>query len=238
MTNIQRELRGRVRDIFAYLRLLQFLQKAGAVQDRDGKLFHVDLETIHVMKAGVFLHLYNLVESTVTAGLERIAEDIRASGLKFQDINDPWRRAWVISLSKLDEDLAVDNRLMAALSLCEAVASGITLDIKPKISVGNLDDRRIDDLFRKYGITVRVSPAVHKKVKYQVLNDQGFLGLVRVRRNALAHGLNSFADVGRDYTADDLVKWTWGTYHYLKDLLRCLAEQSKLQNYRRTSGAP
>lgn len=236
MQEVRRELRERMRHILAYLRMLRFIEQAGggvSIHGRTTGALPIKQDTIHVLKAGVFLHLYNLVESTVTTALEDIAERIKFTNLAFRDLEDCWRRAWAASFAKLDEDLGTDRRLSAALSLCQAVADGIKIEIRPKVGVGNLDDRRIEDLAKRYGINLAIRPSVMNKIKYRVYNDQGFLGLIRIRRNGLAHGHESFADVGKDQSTSDLVRWSWATYQYLKELLASFEAYADAQQYRR-----
>lgn len=220
--DVKRQLHDRMKDIVAYLRLLQFIEKSGGtvfVADIRGTRVPITQPTIHVMKAGVFLHLYNLVESTVTQGLGFVADSIRSQGLKFQDLDDCWKKAWVVGLAKLDEDLSFESRVASALKLSQSVADGITVEVKPKFGVGNLDDKRIEDIAKRHGISIFVAPPLRTKIKRPVLNDMGCLGLVREQRNGLAHGEASFADTGKNYSVGDLVNWSWVTYQYLKCLL-------------------
>lgn len=236
MRHVSRQLQARMRDILAYVRMLQFIEQTGGVvwlQGRQANRLELPAGTVHVLKAGVFLHLYNLVEATVTNGLECVAESITTTGMKFADLNSPWQRAWAASYAKFDDELSSENKLVAALNMCHAVARGMVMEIKPRIGVGNLDDRRIEDLAKRYGIALVLRPTVTRSVKHQVLNDLGFLGLVRERRNGLAHGRDSFADTGRNYSTNDLARWSWATYQYLKDLLRSFELYVSEEKFRR-----
>jgi hypothetical protein len=240
MQDVRRQLRERMRDILAYIRMLQFIEQAGgtvSLQGRSMEALPVGQKTVHVLKAGVFLHLYNLVESTVTTGMEYIAQQITVTNLVFRDLDDCWQKAWATNFA-IDEDLGPDRRLTAALRMCQAVADGMVVEIKPKIGVGNLDDRRIEDLAKRYGIPLILRPKVKKAVKHQVFNDLGFLGLVRERRNSLAHGHESFADIGKNYSTADLTRWSWATYQYLKDLLANFEGYVSAQQFRRPPAAP
>lgn len=223
MQEIRQELRQRMRDILAYVRILQFIEQAGggvALQAAwDESRLAIQQNSIYVLKAGLFLHLYNLIESTVTSGMEYITDQIKSNNLLFEHLDDHWQKAWAMSFAKLDEDLGPDRRLEAALRMCRAVATDLNVDVKPKIGVGNLDDRRIEELAKRYGIRLNIRPSVKRAVKREVLDDLGFLGLVRKRRNDLAHGHDSFADIGRNYSTNDLARWSWATYQYLKELL-------------------
>jgi hypothetical protein len=237
---IRRELRERMRDILAYLRALRFIERAGGTvklqSSRDSMA--IDLATVHVMKAGVFLHLYNLVESTVTTGLEHVAEQIKSTKTPFADLSDSWRWAWAASHARLDENLSPDNQLLGALKLCQAVADGDVIEIKPKLNTGNLDDRRIEELAKKFGIPLAMPVGLNTKVKRRVHNDLGCLGLVRTRRNGLAHGNDSFADTGSNYSIVDLTEWAWATYQYLKAILACFESYVAAQGYRRPPAPP
>jgi hypothetical protein len=236
MRDIRRELRTRMRDILGNLKMLQFIEKAGgtvALHARGGSTFAVEQNIIHVQKAGVFLHLYNLIESTVMMGLDYISDQIKQHRLVFQELEDCWQVAWATHVAKLDEDLATPNRTNSVLRICRAIADGATVDVKPKIGTGNLDDRRIEELAKRYGIPLRIRNEVLTTVKRQVFNDLGFLGVVRERRNGLAHGSESFADIGMAYSTADLTKWSWATYQYLKELLGCFERYVTSKKFRR-----
>jgi hypothetical protein len=241
MTEVRQELRQRMRDILAYIRMLRFIEQAGGtvtLQARNMTSMPLGQSSVHVLKAGVFLHLYNLVESTVTSGMEHIADQIKSNSLLFQNLTEHWQRAWAKGFAKLDEDLGADRRLTVALEMCNVIANGMSIKIKPKIGLGNLDDRRIEEIAKRYGIQLIIRPAVQKAVKHQVLNELGFLGLVRQRRNDLAHGHDSFADIGRNYSITDLTRWSWATYQYLKELLGSFDVYVRASSFARPPAAP
>ena len=235
MREVKAQLRARMRDIVSYLRLLYFAEQAGGtvwVRDRHNRQEELATSTIHVLKAGVFLHLYNLVESTVTDCLRRVAEEIRIT-TPFDQLADGWRKAWVTSAARLDKDLAPDQLLAAVLVLCQSIVDGVPIEIRTRIAGGKLDDRRIETLAKRLGIELKMRPAVVKAIKHQVLNDLGFLGVVRERRNRLAHGLGSFSETGRDYSTADLIKWSRGTYAYLKEVIKSFEMHLSQKHFRR-----
>lgn len=241
MQRVRDDLKSRMREIIAYLGMLRFVEGAGGTVSLSGRTgapsYPIDQSTVHVLKAGVFLHLYNLVESTVTAAIGRIAEEIKATGVRFRDLNDQWRRAWAKSVGKIDLDLTVDNRLDAVLRLCQAVVDGIALDIEPKFGSGNLDDQRIERVANQFGVKLAIRPNVQRAVKQRILNDHGFLGLIKTRRNDLAHGTDSFAEIGKDYTILELRKWSMGTYQYLLDVLTSFEACITKRHYHRPGPA-
>jgi hypothetical protein len=217
MKVIRLELLDRTKSIVGYLRLLRFAEVSGTsiVTGTGSRVFVTS--TLHVLKAGVFVHLYNLVESTVDQVLAHVASSIEASRLPFDRLNPIWRRVWG-KHAGVDLENG-DRRMKAVLQLCEDVAKGAPARFAIPLPSGNLDDRKIEDLFKRLGIRLHLRPTVLARIKRQILNDQGFLGLIRVRRNELAHGAHSFSDVGSQYSVQDLVQWTWATNQYLRDVV-------------------
>ncbi len=226
-----------MRDILAYVRVLKFIEQSGGTVTLNGQgatTMPIVQGTTHVLKAGVFLHLYNLVESTVVLGLEHVADQIKAHKLPFRDLNDNWQKAWATGFAKLNEELAIENRLDHALRMCQTISDDIALEVAPKLSgIGNLDDRRIETMAERYGIPLVIRQRVKTSIKYQVHNELGFLGLVRERRNGLAHGYDSFADIGKAYSSADLARWSWATYQYLKDLVSSFEAYVSTKRFRR-----
>jgi hypothetical protein len=223
-------------DITSYVRVLQFIEQSGETVTlhgaKDARL-GISQSTIYVLKAGVFLHLYNLVESTVSAALTRTAEEVKSSGVPFADLCDCWQRQWASRFVQFDEEPSQDTRLDYALRMCKHISDGVAIEIDPKLSGGNLDDRVIEDVAARYGISITLSPNVLKRVKREVHNDQGCLGLVKLWRNRLAHGTDSFADIGKDYAVAELATWSCTTYRYLKQLIGNFERYTLANQFRR-----
>jgi hypothetical protein len=221
MDQLQATLRERQREIFLYLRLLVNLESAGGrpILKWRKMEYPIELSTIHALKAGAFLHLYNAIEFTVRESLDHVASEVAATS-KFADLDIKWRKAWIKSKLHFDQGLSTDTVLSGTLLLCDTIAQGAPLTIKPRMNVGNLDDKTIDDLMTRYGIPMKLSPRVLAAVKWRVRNDDlGCLGLVRSIRNDLAHGKISFADIGKSYSAADIVRWSITTIRYLRQFV-------------------
>jgi hypothetical protein len=219
MEHLRRDFHTKAREIRTYIRLLSVLDAPQATASGGGVTMPVGGGLFQVMKAGVFLHLYNLVEATVSVSLRRIGEAIKEEGATYGRLNEKWRRAWIKQEAQTSGGLAPDKRLELALALCDRVVRDFVIDFVPDVNTGNLDDRRIEDVAKAYGVELRIRPKVVGLVKFQVLNDQGALGLVRVKRNTLAHGQESFSDCGRAYTVAELRRHTIVTILYLRDVI-------------------
>jgi len=221
MKDIRARFKERRREIRRYLDMLNFIEITGSeLLSRDRReQFSIDTTTRHVLKASVFVHLYNLIESVVKACLEEIAQEIQSSGLTYSDVSEEWQRCWVRHVARLEEPLHPRNRLNALLAMCNQLLARETVVIKPKFSGGSLDDNRIEDLLRRHGISLSIPSKLRQLIKRHVVDQNGPLKVVRLRRNELAHGLASFGDCGRDVTIGDLREWSAIVFWYLRQLV-------------------
>src|SRR5689334_17115773 len=123
MNAIKTSFRERATEIRGYLDLLQFVEEAGSqVISRDGtEQFPIDTTTRHVLKASVFLHLYNLIESVVKACLERVTQQIHDGSLTYGGIAEEWQQCWVQGVAKLTEPLNPEHRLERLLLMCDGI---------------------------------------------------------------------------------------------------------------------
>lgn len=199
-----------------YVRLLEKLDENSRVA---ATTFGIDQSTMQVMKAGVFLHLYNLVESTVEQALSEVTQDIVAQKISFRELTPPWQSAVATSIGRLNDSLAIEQRTAAVVALCQLISSGEPLQGgKANFSLGAMDDGRIEDLAERYGVPLKFSKRLWSAVKNRGVNNLSMLGLIRVRRNDLAHGKSSFAEVGKNYTTPELRRLLLVTYAYLRQV--------------------
>lgn len=221
MKTIKDGFRERCREITRYLDLLQFIENSEAdVVSRDRtRHYAIDTTTRHVLKASVFVHLYNLIESVVTNCLDRVAFEIRSGGLSFGDVNKEWQRWWVQELAKSSEPLNPEHRLVTLLQMCDRLLAKETIVVKPRRHGGSLDDQRIEKLLNRHGISLPRSRRFAAAVKRPVVDTNGPFKLVCIRRNELAHGLASFGDCGRDVTLLQLRQWASIVFWYLRQVI-------------------
>jgi hypothetical protein len=238
MQDIWDDFRGRYKELGPYLRMLQFADEPGAEITSLGRSqsLALDPSTLHVLKASVFLYLYNLVESTVTACLRRVSEEIRDSDVLYGDLVEEWQRSWLQVMGQTDQPLSPANRLTKMLEICGQVSNGAVIDFQPKGAGGNLDDRTIEKLLTRYGITMTLPKPVLTAVKSPIVNDDGLLKLIKNRRNDLAHGLGSFSDCGKDVSVPDLRKWTGVVIRFLCVVVRTFEDYLSTRGFMRTVG--
>jgi hypothetical protein len=215
----------RLEEIEDYLQLLAAIEMAAQSGiPRLGSSGHViSTRQQRVLYSGVFLQLYNLVESTVVSCLNWVTEATLQKGTWMPgDLNASLQREWVRVMARTHVDMTYESRLDDALGLCRHLVDALPI---PGFSVergggGNWDDDAIEKVVKRLGFTLQVDPAVYSSIKRKVRNDFGPLGLVKDLRNKLAHGSISFAECGDNVTVSDLRDITNRTAAYMRQVVR------------------
>lgn len=175
-----------------------------------------------LLYAGLYMHLYNLVEATMTLCIESIIDAaVRDGQWKPQDLSDAVRTEWIRSTAKTHLDLNFSNRLVAAKDVVEHLIA--LRPLRPfeiaKGGGGNWDDGSIEKMSKRLGCKLKVSRPVMARVKRPVKDDLGALGLVRSMRNDLAHGSMSFAESGELVAVSDLKDLAETVIDYLREVI-------------------
>lgn len=151
-----------------------------------------------IMKSNFILMLYNFVESTISNGLEEIYENLKNDGCKYNDVIDEiqiiWRNYKVREIYKPESLLKTYTKRVK--EIVDDITNEVPIILNKNMSGinGNLNAKIIKDICNKHHI------------RYCVDDDNQVLDNVRRKRNALAHGDDSFSKCARDLTVDDLEK--------------------------------
>jgi hypothetical protein len=225
MNTVIADFEKRVREIDVYFRHLE------AIEEKDGKLSvptargralrPIDPALIKVLKANMFLLLYNLVESSVRQSLVEIFDTITAESMPYEDASDHVKMIWLSKGHRKFKDRSAEQIFHALATLAQDIVEiefgdGI-------IAGGNLDGRKIRELSQVYGF----SSTVHRNAK-----DGIKLFQVKKHRNDLAHGLVSFSECGRNYTVSDLRQAKHEVVIYLRGILRNISRYLEQKKFR------
>lgn len=200
----------RAQEVSKYFFLLKNLEQ-GSIQLKMGNITHfkiknIDTELEKTLKATGFLLLYNLIESTIRNAIEAIFDDMVNQNIAFDKLRKELQK---IVIKNFQNNKSSDKLL--------TVINNISLDIisagfdKQKLFSGNIDAKKIKETAETYGFSYRTNA-----LKTQNGND---LLKIKTNRNDLAHGFKSFEEVGRDATADELLKIKKRVICYLKEIL-------------------
>lgn len=243
MSDILRKFEARVEEIELYLSFLGSVQDAvsgSAARGNFSSTFAFTPKHQQVLHASVFLHLYNLVESTVTWCIELIESAVSShEGKNIGDFSEQLRKEWVKAVARTSEDLTHVHRLDAALLLCNQVMNLMPPELKIARNVGgNWDDEKIFGLASRLGLTLNISPTVYSRVRRPVRNDLGPMKIIKKMRNELAHGSISFSEYGADHSVCDLREIADDCLSYLREFICCVEQYISNHDYLAVTAKP
>ncbi|ULH05362.1 MAE_28990/MAE_18760 family HEPN-like nuclease [Alcaligenes faecalis] len=216
----------RINDIETYFELVSNIEEA--LGEGEAKIlakdsyYKIKVDQQKMIYAGVYMHLYNLIESTVTTllqAVERHAQDGISGELK--SLTDNMRVLYVKSVIDAGSVEGEDKRLEKALSLFRQTLSLEPFKIKiPPGGGGNWEIKRIEEVSKKIGVRLTSIPrGVRGKVNRPYRNGDKPFYYIKVIRNKLAHGELSFVECGDSHVASDLRELIDTVKEYLTHLI-------------------
>lgn len=209
MQLVKATFQERVEDIESYFELVSNIELAvgygGAVFNVNGNQYRIKPEQQKIMYSGIYLHLYNLVESTVSMLIDAV-ERHASVGINGQlsVLTENMKKLYVKSVAAPFESISNDKRLEKALDLFDQV-----LNIKPiKLKIppgggGNWDVAEIKRLSQSIGINIQLPRGINQRVSENFRDDKGPIRFIKDTRNKLAHGSLSFTECGDNHVASD-----------------------------------
>jgi hypothetical protein len=216
----------RLSEVYAYLDFLNELEVASqAGSPRFGTTgAPLSPQQTHILKAGLFVQLYNLVEATITRCLDALSDASWSGQWKPGDLNLALRKEWVKVFVSANKDLNADNRLRQAVLLSEFLITASPLQEYKleKGGGGNWSDKQIEEMLKRVGLQLRLSPEVRAAAKRKFRDDLGPLALIVKLRNDLAHGAISFSECGENETVLGLREMCQNTELYLRSIVKAV----------------
>ncbi|MCQ4269026.1 MAE_28990/MAE_18760 family HEPN-like nuclease [Pseudomonas stutzeri] len=180
-----------------------------------------------ILYSGIFLQLYNLVESTMTLCIESVANATYRDGQWLPgDLVDSLRKEWVRSMARTHIDLSSQNRLDYAIRMCQHLVESLPV---AEFSIekgggGNWDDNAIEEIAERLGFKIRAKQSAYRGIKQPFRDELGPLALVKSLRNKLAHGAISFSESVGGLTVQRLQELTEKLVNYMREVIRCFSE--------------
>jgi len=205
------------KEIDGYFKMLTQLDKHDACLYFSDKANHkttpVDKSVIPVLKANVFLLLYNLVESTIRNAINDIVDEINDEELAYTTLKNELRKAWVKKATKGLESAKADKITNTVFEIIEKFHNEpcITYERDFINFSGNLDAKKIRVIAESIGFSTKVHHTAKGGEKLEDIKD---------KRNNLAHGNFSFSEIGREYNISSLEEIKNQVFIYLKGVLR------------------
>lgn len=213
MIDVKRDFESRVNEIELYFSFMQSIMLKGAklvYPDDSIEIFTTDIKEI--FKANSFLLLYNLSESCIKNGMEKIYSTLDYERVNYDDLKEGIRKEIIRFLKK---NVKVDDFVSDVNNIAYDIV--IKCFESEKLLSGNLDARKVRDLASKYGFSYVTTPLTLSG-RFTHINSNNLL-TVKTRRNDLAHGTYSFKECGREYTIQDLITIKNHVIAYLRQIL-------------------
>lgn len=170
---------------------------------------------LKILKANALLMIYNLVESTVLNGIQEIHNKLKDRDLPYSKVRQEIKDIWFSYKFEeaYDQESHFHTYKDKAMDIVTSIITNKKIELgKKAVNIsGNLDAQQIHNVCKKHGIKFSTSKNCKGGIK---------LTEVRDKRNGLAHGRLSFAECGRDYSFEELLKIKKQTYLFLKGLLK------------------
>ncbi len=229
MEAVIQDFEERVAEVDEYLKLLERLEDPNVAVvnlSKRRRLRVLKAGSLKVMKATVFLLVYNLVEAAIRSAFAALYEQIATEKKTIGDLREELRRLWIgQQFNKLDRSQApLSNYREVASQLVDQILQQSTATLLPedlKVS-GNLDAKGIRDVCHAHGVKVQA----HRRAQGGVV-----LETVRKQRNSLGHGNSSFSVCGQQYAVSDLKRIHQQSVVYVRSVLRNIKKYVEANDY-------
>lgn len=168
-----------------------------------------------ILKSNILLMLYNLVEACVTSGFVEIYDCIKDNNLAYSDLIGSIRNIWSNYEIKRAHNttatqMTYEKRVQEIIS--DVINGNAIILTKDALAMsGNLDAKGIRKLLDDHNI--RISD---RSDKYHML-------MVKNKRNALAHGNESFCDCAREVSIIQLAEIKSEVLDFIDKVIGCMA---------------
>ena len=164
-----------------------------------------DEELFKILKSNLLIMLYNLIESSISNAIEEIHNNIHSNNVSFDSLKENLKSIIITNTKRVNP-----NDLVSKISNIATDIVKYTFK-KDELFRGNVDAKKIRELADCYGFD---SDTDYTKTKHG-----SHLVTIKGKRNDLAHGVYSFAEVGRAYPIEDLRDMKDTTISYIFEIL-------------------
>ncbi|MEQ9620530.1 MAE_28990/MAE_18760 family HEPN-like nuclease [Coleofasciculus chthonoplastes] len=221
------EFNERAKEVSKYLMFIKNLEQE-TVQLSIGipgkeKIRKIDSDLEKTLKASGFLMLYNLIESTMRNAIHVIFDELSSEGISFDEMKYHLK---TIIIKNIKKNHSPDKLLNNIQSISVDIISA-SFD-RDKLFSGNLDAGKIKDIAKEYGFSYTTNA--------RKTGNGSDLLTIKTNRNDLAHGFYSFNDVGKDVSADELLRIKRTVVFYLREILQNIENYLANRDYLDSSG--
>lgn len=231
-------LRTRAREVLSYLRFLRIAVEKNATVTasiaHEQILHRMPRDLIHTLKANLYLLLYSAMEAAFIQLIDEIHDVIGQNADNVDNLRSELFLQVVRSFKNSQKNVASDT---IDAPIGTAVMSFWCQEWKSKTKAkdkrtgtlsGNVDGLSMHKYLRRYGVVAGDANMPLPHLTHKALK------LAKDRRNKLAHGELGFAELGRNYSVDELIEDARGVFRTLvsiaQEVNHYLLERGYLKN--------
>lgn len=226
------EFHSRVKDINLYFEFIaEFENDKTRLYKSHANPQKINKDLYKILKANLFLLLYNAVESSFTDALEKLCAKLSDSETLYKDVTDKLQELYLKKkYNSFDGNKAVpkgEKKLPWLVNTIKSLSREIIeIQFDKKDISGNLNAEKITAFALDYGfMTEKIDNLKNSKGQSTYI--------VKHNRNSLAHGNISFAECGGNFSIAELDKIKNETVEYMKDLLEIIKSHIDGKKYLR-----
>ncbi len=217
-----------VSEYFSFLKILNMNDSVSLEYkdpvDKTNKNFPIERRLQTIFIANTFLLLYNLVESTIRNSITEIYIKIKEDKVSYQNLSGQMKKIWLRKTRKSLVERGRNNGIEGEISgIIDNIIKKeiIELTINDTRISGNIDAQRIRELAKENG--------------FDIVKDGSILKNIKEKRNFLAHGNQTFDDIGKNITYKDLDKYREDTFSYLTQVIQNIETFIEKQEYKKVN---
>lgn len=232
MSELKNIYSSRKTEVLSYLDLLATIDKAtksGRVVIagiEDTKNSHISMQQIKMLHSTLFLHLYNLIEWTLSSFVQEIVTFLKSGRTLPYKLPPEIFNLWIANVFHADKDLSYNKKIEYASYIYRIALNKETIGqdftLYETIFKKNVDLSEIKNVLNRFGIQLQLSNECHKAINQNVLDDKNILSTIKSQRNKLAHGETSFFEASEAFDFQTLYKWANTTLTFTDELVEIL----------------
>lgn len=226
MDNTRFDFENRKKEINNYINFLKIFDsdktRISYIKGAELKTEAIQRQFQITLIANAFLILYNLIESTVRNSIIEIYECINFDKLSYSELSENLKKLWIKRRISIEENKGIIKYRDCIYKIADEVLNNdkITFSNKWFDYSGNLDADKIRKLASSIG--------------FQYSTNGRNLEEIRMKRNRLAHGEQTFYDVGKDFSVKQIEEFRDETFNYLSVLIKKIEEFIENKKYLKT----
>ena len=203
MSAVRTYLDERREELQAHATIIHRLEDASLGSNRARIPIDVPQKHLSILRSGLMVHLYNVVEAVMTRLLEELGTEVAKHHPS--TYADKMLREWVKSSTRPSDGAGPERLLQRIEEIARQLIQRSNANpLEIRRGSGNWDDKSILRVSSDLGVDLNLDEELRRRACGKYVDEISRLGFVRKRRNELAHGVLTFEEGARDRTCAEL----------------------------------